>query len=97
MSVQAADKIGLDLLLPCIRRPTAFDIGDDRPNLAVVQNRFETGHVAFDSLGRKYLAAEGDVIEQLPVGMLPGVATCVLGRRRVGAIGPLPFPIRFAL
>ena len=96
MSVEAADEVGLDLFLPGFIWPAAFYIGDNGPDLARVEDCFEARHIAFDVPGRKGAAAEGDIIEQLAVRMLPGMAAGVLRWSRKSAVGQLIFPARLA-
>ena len=91
MTVEAADEVRLDLFLLRVLGPAAFNIGDHRPDLGGVQGLVKSRHIAFHSTRRKLNTAEGDVVEQLAVRMLPGVTAVVLGRCWIAAVGALLF------
>src|SRR4051812_23208567 len=97
MMFKPADHVRAELPRAGLLGPAAFDIGDDLPDLRIGKLIGVARHLgAFAAFG-KDAAAELDVIEDLPVGMLPGMSRLVLRRGGGGAVGAARFPSGLAL
>src|SRR5439155_10490721 len=78
-----------------IGRPGALDEGQHGPDLTVGKDVLEPGHVALVARHEPGRADFGHV-EQLRVGVMPGVPRRVMRRRRHSSVG-YPFaPVRLA-
>ena len=59
----------------------AFDVGQDRPDLGIAQYVLKALHGALIAWGREALPAVFGGLEQVLVGMVPGMAGGVVGWR----------------
>ena len=82
-----------------VGRPGAFDVRQHRHRVGLAQHATEGGHVAL-VVGWAVDAGHDafvDHVNQVVVGVVPGVATLVVRRRWQAAVWPGPPPIGLAL
>ena len=82
--------LGLRLLNP--HRPSVPYIRQHRPDVVVAQLAAKRRHVAFIAIAHYHRDAQVGQVEEIAVGMVPGVAGLVVGRGGIGAVwfGRLP-------
>ena len=80
-----------------LSRPVAPEERDRGPDLVVRENVAESGHAAKGvGTGGRRSAARGRV-EQSLLGVAPGVAGSIVGRRGIAAVGKRLPPVRLSL
>lgn len=85
------------LIGPLAFRPGTLDVGPDRGDLFVVEDRAKSRHVAFVIISGKGLEPEFGDAGQRVVGMMPAMARCVMRRRGQLAVGKRRLPIGLSL